>query len=731
MIIFEHTVASALIWVGIVIAVSLCVFSYLRYVAVNLHTLAMMLIRLLFIALLIWCLFLPGKRESETKVLNPRFIIAIDTSTSMILSPADNAPTRWDTAVEALNMNWTEFIRAECDIDAFAFATDTGPRLSLTETAELEPEGSATLLRDSLIDITSRYAGQNVAGLALLSDGIDTRETDDSWASTSWPFPIYTVLLEPETAWEKEPDVRVDSVHTPQRVNVGWKTELKAVISGEGTQGRAQNVELFRDGVLIDEVPIQLPAGGGSRQAEFELLHPEIGSFTYRVHVPPLEDESNRKDNEYEVSVQVIDAANRLLYVEGVPRWESKYLSRALRSNKQVSTLGFIKGARGEFMHFGTRGSMTTEMREDQLAFFKIVILGNLDATDLNPQRVDNLMKFVLTGGSLILLGGTEAWGPEGFIKTQLRKVMPVKSWGTQIVEGTFPVELTDEGRSHAAFAATDKDLWDVVPPVLSVFPDATLSPTAESLVNAMTPVGPQPIIATHRYGEGKVAVTMTDSLWKWVLSEENLEYEPYRRFWDQLLSWAMPEEEETDVRQIDVWTDREQIFLGEEVEIKARRTDSESGGAMTCMITTPAERRMTFKMDVEHVATPSGKSYPGFSTRFKADQPGIHQVVAGMDADGRKIESDPISFFVKPFTPESVPRAANSGALKLLARSSGGKYCSNVRELNDALSSLSFSSSEQEQVEHSSLWERWPVIGLLIALLSAGWLLRKMKDMP
>ncbi|MBN2302200.1 MAG: hypothetical protein JXN60_06770, partial [Lentisphaerae bacterium] len=497
----------------------------------------------------------------------------------------------------------------------------------------------------------------------------------------------------------------------------------------------SQNVQLFKSGILIDEAPIQIPSGGGARDIKFELQNPEIGSFTYRVYVPPLEGEIHKEDNEYEVSVLVIDPKNRLLYVEGPPRWESKYLSRALKANSQILSLGFIRGPQGKFMTFGVKGSMTADMREDQLAFFKIVVLGNLTAEELGAERVKNLIKFVDTGGSLILLGGANAWGPDGFIKTDLRKIMPVKSYSTQIIEGEYDVVLTEDAKSHSVFAATDPHLWNVVPPILSVFPNAVLSLGAQGLVSANTPSGNHTIIAAHRYGDGKVVAILTDSLWKWVLNEKALEYKPYQRFWDQLLSWAMPEKAEIESQIFDIWADREQLFLGEKLKVRARKTNRGEeigkGLAVTCEITATDKRKIPFKMNDEYVVTPSGESFPGYAVEYEAEKAGLHYATAVMVVDGKRVESDPISFFVKPFTPESVPRAANFEVLKHLAINSGGKHYLNIEELNNALSAQNFSSIEQEKVRYESLWERWLVIGFLIGLLSASWILRKLRNMP
>jgi len=732
MVIFEHTVPAAIIWLGIVTALAVIGFSFWRYVKPDVPTIILALVRLCFTALLAWCLFQPQLRRALTHLLKPRFVVALDQSKSMLLAPSEDVPNRWSVAKQVLEQPWTAGIAAECDIDVYPFADEIGPRSDLAAAADLVPRGPSTMLRDSLKKLASRYSGQNVAGLLLLSDGIDTREAFDDWAAEAWPIPIYAVRLEPAAVWEVEPDIRVDMVNTPRRITVGWKTELKAVISGQGTKGQAVNVQLFENEELIDEAPTQIPVQGGAQEVSFHMEHPATGAFTYRVSVSPLPGESHTNDNIYAVSVQVIDARNRLLYVEGPPRWESKYLTRALRANSQITPLCFIRGPGGKFMTIGPRGEMTADMTESQLAFFKIVVLGNLDAAELGSQRAVNLVKFVDEGGGLVLLGGPKAWGRDGFSETPLKRLLPVKSHSRTPVEGKYPVSLTDAGQNHPAFAG-EAGVWDVIPPVLSIFPDTVLSAGAETLVAAGTSTGPQPVVMAQQYGQGKIVAVLTDSLWRWKLGSS--EGKLYERFWNQLISWLSPSKEELGSRRVDIFTDKEQMFLGEEIEISARYGgDGEEQGerpVMSCEITTPGKRRIPFSMTAQHVMTPSGKSFPGFAVRFAAQEPGLHQAVALTEIDGKPVGSDPISFFVKPFTPESVPRPANVEVLKSLARNSGGKFADNVKDLNDALSSLHAAGREEESVNYSSLWENFIVLSCLLAFLSVEWCIRKWRNMP
>lgn len=229
-------------------------------------------------------------------------------------------------------------------------------------------------------------------------------------------------------------------------------------------------------------------------------------------------------------------------------------------------------------------------------------------------------------GGSLVLLGGTKAWGRDGFAKTALKTILPVTSYKPVSREGEFPVLLADMGRSHPAFAG-DIELWDIIPPVLSVFPDVVPAQAARVLVEAQTAEGPQPMILTHRYGQGKVVGIFTDSLWKWKLHPQASQMRPYERFWNQMISWLLPVEDELEKDKLFIIADTESLVIGEEIVISARESNdnNDTDIRVRCEITLPGGEKAPFTMRPEPVTTASGKTYPGFSTHYKATAAGLH----------------------------------------------------------------------------------------------------------
>ena len=149
----------------------------------------------------------------------------------------------------------------------------------------------------------------------------------------------------------------------------------------------------------------------------------------------------------------------------------------------------------------------------------------------------------------------------------------------------------------------------------------------------------------------------------------------------------------------------------------------------MTCAVQEPDGRNIPFRMTKQDVTTTTGKTYPGYSVSLTPQKPGLHNAVASCEINGQKMVSAPFSFFVQPFTPETVPRAANIGVLRTMADASKGRFCE-PEEVNKVLSEITIPANAEERVNYLSLWNNTVVLACLIGLLSLEWILRKMRNM-
>jgi hypothetical protein len=420
------------------------------------------------------------------------------------------------------------------------------------------------------------------------------------------------------------------------------------------------------------------------------------------------------------------------MYVEGAPRWESKYLSRVLRESKQVSPAIFLKGPKGKFMTYGVNNDVAPDMDEAKLSAFKIVVLGNLSGEELGDERARALVKFVEMGGSLVLLGGSKGWASDGFVKTPLKALLPAAGFTAKAQEGDYRVSLTDQGRSHAAFGG-DAEFWDKVPSVLSLFQGVTPSAAARVLVEARTESGAQPMILAQDFGQGKVVAIFSDSLWKWQLSADALKNKPYPRFWHQLLSWLLPKADEVEGKKWDIFLDREECFMGEEIEFTARWTGVDNppaGTIATAEITYPNKKKMPFSMASQAAQALAGKMVPSYSVKFKGDQPGMYSVVVFSTTGGRRTESDAAFFSIKPYSPESRPRPPDFETMKAITTNSAGIFFDSASELNRALSALEPKQLKQEISKYKTFWQSWIILSMLILSIVLEWIIRKINNL-
>ncbi len=735
--IFENSVPGALLVLALVVSLTAVAYAMWRYLPRNATGLALAGLRVLFLLGLFWVLLLPGMKSALTEVIKPRFIVLLDVSGSMSQSADPTAGrTRWEAALAMLDKSWAKALKAKCLMEVYPFHTDLDTPVALEQVKALKPEGKSSHLNLSLNRLFDRLRGQELTGVLVLTDAIDTREKKDLWAEMNWPTPLFVAELEKPGLPDDKPDMRVENVDTPRRAIVGWDTSMSVTIAGQGGKGEPFPVVLLKAGKELEKIAVQLPPEGGSRDVQFKLAHPEVATETYTVRIPLLAGEVQTNDNEMVVAVDVLDAKNRVLFLEDVPRFESKHLSRALFANKDITPLAFFQmpnrktpGTK-EWIAYGDRQGLSFDLTLDQLRLNKIIILGDFDFEALSPEHCRTILEFVEKGGSLILLGGQKLWGENGISKTELGKLLPFTRAGAPAIEGKFNVAWTAEGRAHPALA-NNPDMPAVLPPVLSVFTGVKLSGGAFSLAEAQTDSGSQPILVSRVYGQGKVLAVLTDSLWRWVMQPGD--EKPYPKFWRQIVQWMSPSESDLDKYHLELFTDAGTIAVGDPAILQSRLvippSETRKTWKVTCEITTPSDRVLPLSMTGRNIQASGGAEIPGYVSEFVPNEPGNYKAVAKVEVDGKKIESSPCLFTVRATSQEMVLKPINEKVLKALARSSGGRY-GTIDELDTALQDVRVNERRERKLEYRSLWQTPFVLACLIFLLSIEWITRKLKNM-
>jgi hypothetical protein len=234
----------------------------------------------------------------------------------------------------------------------------------------------------------------------------------------------------------------------------------------------------------------------------------------------------------------------RILYLEGAPRWEYRFLKNVLIGDPSVAVQVYLTTASEDFEQDSSPGlTHLTRVPEGGVGFadYDVVILGDLPEEWIREKGAglgQQLTDFVkVRGGGLVVLAGSEfRAGPE------IGDLLPVALPET-LLPGPgkgFRLELTGKG---AEFLRLDEDseksrrLWEEeLPPVYSSLEGVVPKAGAEVLAVRSGEGFREslPVIVEWRMGRGRVLFLGTDQFWRWRAGRDDL---AYHRFWKRAVS--------------------------------------------------------------------------------------------------------------------------------------------------------------------------------------------------
>ena len=124
-----------------------------------------------------------------------------------------------------------------------------------------------------------------------------------------------------------------------------------------GSGNAAFPVHLRHNGTTIQSEQAEFADNERFRKIAFTITPDQIGSQLYEVVIEP-EGDQDSSNNRKELLIEVTDAKQRVLYLEGVPRWEFKFLKRALLAEKSYQLSAFVQGGDGAFINFDEQSGL-------------------------------------------------------------------------------------------------------------------------------------------------------------------------------------------------------------------------------------------------------------------------------------------------------------------------------------------------------------------------------------
>jgi hypothetical protein len=600
--------------------------------------------------------------------------------------------------------------------------------------------GSKTNLGAALDGVRDELAGLPVAAVVLVSDGADTggESIDEALLGLkAGKLPVFTVGVGSERLSR---DLQIDRVSTPRTVLKDASLLLDVVVRQTGYGGRTVTVDVEDEGRIVGSEKVTLPVDGSPASVRVRATAGESGPRLFKFRVAPLEDELVTQNNARDALLDVRDAQERILYFEGEPRWEMRFLRRAVADDKNLEAAVLQRIADNKFKRFfGDDPDDPEELAggfpktREELFKYRGLILGSVEAGLFSGDQLQMIADFVdRRGGGLLVLGGARSFGEGGFGGTPVADALPLLIDPRRRASDPSPlarlkITPTRAGQAHsltqiAKTEAASMARWAELPLVTSVNETLPVKPGATVLLKGTDEAGRErDVLAWQRYGRGKaIALTLQDT-WQWQMHVTmSLEDQTHEHYWRQMLRWLVEGVPNTvEVRVPD------RVEPGDPVVVEASVVDGQfvelNDASVVAQVAKPDGT--TLSVPLQWTGDRDGE-YRG---TFVSAEPGAYEVtVDATRSGGQAVGSGEAYVRVGPGEAEFFEPTMHAAPLQRIAEETGGRFYTPdaARGLTE---DIRYAGRGVTSIEERELWNMPIILIALMGLVCAEWGYRRM----
>jgi len=661
----------------------------------------------------------------------PKLIVLIDTSASMATRDVDGK-SRLEAALGALGGQATFAALSKAfAVDVRSFDRESRAA-DLAQPATLQATGRASDVASALIraiDDVSESKAQ--AGVLLVSDGRATTEgaADAARLALARSVPLWTWCLGGEVARR---DLWFEVGSTEALAFAGAEVELVATLHQVGYPQRSFTVELLSEGKSV-AAQEAVPDASGAVRVAFRVTAPAAGEHRYVFRAPPQSDEAETANNERSVFLRVVGEKVRVLVAEGEPHWDTKFLVQCLKRSPRVDlTAVYRLGAERQFAVVSSEGEQRRETGDffprtpEAMMAYDIVIFGRGSEAFFGPGVDQLLTDFVARRGGGLIFARGKAYGGRFLPMARLEPVV----WGGGL-EQDVRLRVTEAGRESPVFelgaSAGIDDLiarfpaLDRATATVGEKPLAVVFATADG-EGAASPAQATIVMAYQRYGQGKVVTLNASGLWRWAFREKGKDEEEfvYSHFWNSLLRWMLSGAE---------------FLPGADVALRSSRRTYTDEQPLQFLITTKGldrasyRPRLTVSAGGQPVEVEPRESRGGAYVAEVGPFPeGTYQVMLKNNV-GKPAELA-TTIEVVSASVENRVLSADPATMERLASLSDGQRvaAADVADLPGIV--RRWRAARQVSSRKASLWDRWWLLGGVLAAMGIEWFLRRREGL-
>jgi uncharacterized membrane protein len=678
------------------------------------------------VALILLLLWQPAVTVAELKSQQNIIAILIDDSRSMAI-PDANGTTREAAALKALEGGMLTGLQKRFQTRVYRI---DGSTARAEKPAELQPTAAATHLSGGLKQIVSETSDLPVGAFILLTDGAENSggiDADTLSALRNRRLPVHTIGFGRETP---QHDLELEDVNIAPRAMADARLKASVTLRQHGYAGQHTTLALRDGDKLLASQDVTL-APDGVAQTETLFFHAgPAGVKRIAASVTSLANEENAANNALDRLVTVSGDKRRILYVEGEPRWEYKFLRRAAEDDRAVQVVAMLRTTENKIYRQGIAnpGELADGFptKAEDLFAYDGIIIGSVEAGYLTPTQQELLREFVdKRGGGVLFLGGRFALTDGGWNASSVSELLPTF---LPTAKGTFHLDpataqLTPQGVESAVTRLVDDPTanaarWKKLPYMMNYQDPGTPKPGATVLAQSITPRGTLPLLVTQNYGHGRTAILATSGTWRWQMAGA-LGDPAHDLFWQQLLRWTAGDSPSTITATMPADRLNDEGHVALTATVRDKQFNPAPDAHVTAHINGPDNTSAL--VDLTPVPAQSGT----FTADWTADKPGPYGIELSASRGKEELGRDLLTFARADGVQENFHTSQNRELLEKLSAQTGGRYWK-PEDLARLPQEISYSEAGISVRDTKDLWNMPIVFFLLLGLASGEWWLRR-----
>ena len=262
----------------------------------------------------------PKFENTESTIVKPTLVLAVDNSQSIKYLGKDSIATK---AVQSILNN--KEIASKYDVKYYDFGAQ------LNQNTTLAFDEHQTNITKSILSIEAIYESQ-LAPIVLISDGNQTIGTDYQYASKAFEQVVFPLILGDRMF---HTDLKIQHINVNKYTYLNNKFPVEIIASYSGNSPIQTELTIRSGTRIIHKEMVRFSKDQNIKIVTPKITSTKVGAQRYQVSLSPLENEKNTLNNQKYIAIESIDERTKIALISSVTHPDLGALKTSIETNEQ------------------------------------------------------------------------------------------------------------------------------------------------------------------------------------------------------------------------------------------------------------------------------------------------------------------------------------------------------------------------------------------------------------